>query len=818
MKKSFLKRVMAAAIAVPVALSQTVLFTSFADGETAKVLSTKTFTDVESDVEINVPTLAANGSYKAPEAGTPYAYVQESDWYEEMQAAVNDLIGTTQTLNTNAIAQRIESNEWWSDEARDIFSQAGAVKATATVNDSDVTVVFDINYNYSQQIIDAVYDRLPEYDSDVKLDLSTSSKVAGTVTVKIDTSELASKKVSATVETNIEGLKGNSAADAAAYVQSLFDAAKADVEAAVAKAEAEAKAAGDTDKAYRIGSLLDENYEEIVADYQKRVDRIKKYLDKADNAQFKGSYEHEADADALLADVKADLTEKFPNQKRLENIPNSIDEAVARSKFTKASELLSIVVGDINANETVAAQGYSVELTSNDIVEVAKSAYDITAEVDAAGNQIAGEAWGYLPDEVTDYSIYTDFITKELAKQDLELDGEIQGVKVFEAEGSSDADALTAEGTLNVYRVIYFEVKEIEETTEDTTEETTEDTTGETEDTTGETDVTEEPTEVTEEPTGETEEPTEVTEEPTGETEEPTGETEEPTGETEEPTGETEEPTGETEEPTGETEEPTGETQNPTGETEDPTAETMTPTDVPVAGNITDIEVDMDFYFSHDPNAFDPTKLIKSASATVTNADGTTEKVAIDDLTKFCFGMDLQTPDPTLAPQDVYANKGVAYVDMPVLYVFYANEDGTYSPIFNATADNRRPLTWIGVKGDVTLDGDANAKDASEILRYATEKGVGQNPYINTDADPTLERFAWFLGDVNGESKDLGETVSIEGSTAASDLNAVDASYILAYATKEGTAGKGNVQWVPEVLEAPYPAYSLAIAQKKGLV
>ena len=724
MKKSFLKRVMAAAIAVPVALSQTVLFTSFAEGETAKVLSTKTFTDVESDVEINVPTLAANGSYKAPEAGTPYAYVQESDWYEEMQAAVNDLIGTTQTLNTNAIAQRIESNEWWSDEARDIFSQAGAVKATATVNDSDVTVVFDINYNYSQQIIDAVYDRLPEYDSDVKLDLSTSSKVAGTVTVKIDTSELASKKVSATVETNIEGLKGNSAADAAAYVQSLFDAAKADVEAAVAKAEAEAKAAGDTDKAYRIGSLLDENYEEIVADYQKRVDRIKKYLDKADNAQFKGSYEHEADADALLADVKADLTEKFPNQKRLENIPNSIDEAVARSKFTKASELLSIVVGDINANETVAAQGYSVELTSNDIVEVAKSAYDITAEVDAAGNQIAGEAWGYLPDEVTDYSIYTDFITKELAKQDLELDGEIQGVKVFEAEGSSDADALTAEGTLNVYRVIYFEVKEIEETTEDTT-----------------------------------------------------------------------------------------------GETEDPTAETVTPTDVPVAGNITDIEVDMDFYFSHDPNAFDPTKLIKSASATITNADGTTEKVAIDDLTKFAFGMDLEAADPELAPQDVYANRvdNAAYCTTG-LVVYYQNEDGTYSPIYQASKLEKQPQVWIGVKGDVTLDGEVNAKDASEILIYATEKGVGQKPYINTDANPTQERFAWFLGDVNGESKDLGETVSIEGSTAASDLNAVDASYILVFATKVGTAGKGNVQWVPEVLEAPYPAYSLAIAQKKGLV
>ena len=48
MKKSFLNRAMAAAIAVPVALSQTVLFTSFAEDAVpnSKAITVDTFLDV----------------------------------------------------------------------------------------------------------------------------------------------------------------------------------------------------------------------------------------------------------------------------------------------------------------------------------------------------------------------------------------------------------------------------------------------------------------------------------------------------------------------------------------------------------------------------------------------------------------------------------------------------------------------------------------------------------------------------------------------------------------------------------------------------
>ena len=68
-----------------------------------------------------------------------------------------------------------------------------------------------------------------------------------------------------------------------------------------------------------------------------------------------------------------------------------------------------------------------------------------------------------------------------------------------------------------------------------------------------------------------------------------------------------------------------------------------------------------------------------------------------------------------------------------------------------------------------------------------------------------LELFAYFLADVTGESENYGED--------GSNLDANDAANILVYAARAG-AGL-NPLW-EEVLPAPLPIYTYAIAQANG--
>ena len=80
MKKSFLKRVAAAAVAVPVALTQTALFTSFAAGDTADATDTigvNTFLQITPDGKRLVAANTEN--WGAKEAGNANAFVPRSN-------------------------------------------------------------------------------------------------------------------------------------------------------------------------------------------------------------------------------------------------------------------------------------------------------------------------------------------------------------------------------------------------------------------------------------------------------------------------------------------------------------------------------------------------------------------------------------------------------------------------------------------------------------------------------------------------------------------------------------------------------------------
>ena len=85
----------------------------------------------------------------------------------------------------------------------------------------------------------------------------------------------------------------------------------------------------------------------------------------------------------------------------------------------------------------------------------------------------------------------------------------------------------------------------------------------------------------------------------------------------------------------------------------------------------------------------------------------------------------------------------------------------------------------IGLKGDANLDGQVNARDAAQVLVYATQKGLAKEASLSGTSDPISERLAYFLADIDGESVNEGEDGSL--------LNATDAARILKYVTLRGS-------------------------------
>ena len=157
-------------------------------------------------------------------------------------------------------------------------------------------------------------------------------------------------------------------------------------------------------------------------------------------------------------------------------------------------------------------------------------------------------------------------------------------------------------------------------------------------------------------------------------------------------------------------------------------------------------------------------------------------------------------------PKDIYDERKEAYNKVSLL-VFYNGEQ------VKGTAD-----IYIGVKGDANLNGETNAEDAAKVQEYAARSGAGDEVYIFTAEDATLDKFAFFLADTTDESKDRGVHSGIPSvGTAGSKLDATDAANILVYASKAGA--NGACDWIPEVLlTAPYPKYSETIAEKAGLL
>ena len=199
--------------------------------------------------------------------------------------------------------------------------------------------------------------------------------------------------------------------------------------------------------------------------------------------------------------------------------------------------------------------------------------------------------------------------------------------------------------------------------------------------------------------------------------------------------------------------------------------------------------------------------LVKSAKVVeVTTVDGKEVEEEIDvDMSKISFGLDKDTSDEDLSPEDIVAKlqadgQTFAYTLTP-LYIFYEGE-----------VAETQVYVYIGVKGDVNFDGVADAEDATKVLIYSAEYGSGnKDVYIASATNQAVEAFAWFLGDVTSESKDCGKTSNAEGEEP-SDLDAEDATDILIYSAESGGGNKPD--WADDILSrgaTGLPKFSKAI-------
>lgn len=123
------------------------------------------------------------------------------------------------------------------------------------------------------------------------------------------------------------------------------------------------------------------------------------------------------------------------------------------------------------------------------------------------------------------------------------------------------------------------------------------------------------------------------------------------------------------------------------------------------------------------------------------------------------------------------------YIEQPAVLENYLTFAGI--PVETSSGKQASLTYHIGQKGDVNLDGTVNAEDASIILTYSAEHGAGKETFLTDNTDSVKENFAYFLGDVNGESKNSGQ----DGSA----LDASDASLILQYAALSGSGQ--DVDW-----------------------
>ena len=743
MKKVF-NKVIAIAATVPLALTQG--FAVMANAADATTIS------VERVLEIKPQEL-------------------ESDWAKLVEGALIDSEGKSFELN---VADVIDSADFSDKNAAYVEKVQKCIVGNPSVKIKNsvavMTAQVDATSYVQSNIIDAIKKELTKQGAASIIDDIDFSMLEkkGTFTAAVDGDSIentAANKAAGTANTirvkgavfvDSEGNQVATYADAKAYAASTVQQLKVEVTKKAAAAN------------------LTVNLDNLLATYQKKVEKAFSYADKAITTS---AHQEFATADETLAWLKVQKDQRTTRF----DVPGSVAD------LAKYGDTLNKAVAEVNKAFQNVGVNYTVDVSMDDVTSLLNSGSDFVADANADTNVYTVTFKVPDTDVDADYFSTVEGIEKYYAAHpdQAEADGVTDAdysqlvydssYKLVTAQGDADNDTLAGvpSGYFNVERIIKFKDKATTTTTTttDVSGTTTTDVSGTTTtDVSGGTTTTDVSggTTTTDVSGGTTTTDvsggTTTTDVSGGTT---TTDVSGGTTTTDVSGGTT------TTDVSGET---TTTTTTGTGGSETTTTTTTgtTGTITPVGTTTLEVEVNpTNFYFSVDERELKPSDLFSKFD--IVDEEGT----HFNALEAGAVTLDKTTP------KEIFDAEGKPYCVTEVNAYFTDPTKADAEPV----AAPVNPTVYIGVKGDTDLSGLVDVPDAVAILTYTAKIAAGQENIVFNE-DENLNKFVFFLADVDTESK--------EGKNDGNKLMTTeDAVRILTYTAK--TAAGQEVTW-PDVI------------------
>ena len=713
MKKVF-NKVIAIAATVPLALTQG--FAVMANAADATTIS------VERVLEIKPQEL-------------------ESDWAKLVEGALIDSEGKSFELNVADIvdsADFSDKNAAYVEKVQKCIVGNPSVKIKNSV--AVMTAQVDATSYVQSNIIDAIKKELTKQGAASIIDDIDFSMLEkkGTFTAAVDGDSIentAANKAAGTANTirvkgavfvDSEGNQVATYADAKAYAASTVQQLKVEITKKAAAAN------------------LTVNLDNLLATYQKKVEKAFSYADKAITTS---AHKEFATADETLAWLKV---QKDKRTTRFD-VPGSVAD------LAKYGDTLNKAVAEVNKAFQNVGVNYTVDVSMDDVTSLLNSGSDFVADANADTNVYTVTFKVPDTDVDADYFSTVEGIEKYYAAHpdQAEADGVTDAdysqlvydssYKLVTAQGDADNDTLAGvpSGYFNVERIIKFKDKSTTTTTTDVSGTTTTDVSGTTTtDVSGGTTTTDVSGGTT---TTDVSGGTTTTDVSGGTT---TTDVSGGTTTTDVSGGTT--TTGvsggttttdvsggtTTTDVSGET---TTTTTTGTGGSETTTTTTTgtTGTITPVGTTTLEVEVNpTNFYFSVDERELKPSDLFSKFD--IVDEEGT----HFDALEAGAVTLDKTTP------KEIFDAEGKAYCVTEVNAYFTDPTTADAEPV----AAPVNPTVYIGVKGDADLNGIVDVQDAVAILTYYAKTAAAQEN-VAFNEDENLNKLAYFLADVDTESK-----------------------------------------------------------------
>ena len=697
MKKVF-NKVIAIAATVPLALTQG--FAVMANAADATTIS------VERVLEIKPQEL-------------------ESDWAKLVEGALIDSEGKSFELNVADIvdsADFSDKNAAYVEKVQKCIVGNPSVKIKNSV--AVMTAQVDATSYVQSNIIDAIKKELTKQGAASIIDDIDFSMLEkkGTFTAAVDGDSIentAANKAAGTANTirvkgavfvDSEGNQVATYADAKAYAASTVQQLKVEVTKKAAAAN------------------LTVNLDNLLATYQKKVEKAFSYADKAITTS---AHQEFATADETLAWLKVQKDQRTTRF----DVPGSVAD------LAKYGDTLNKAVAEVNKAFQNVGVNYTVDVSMDDVTSLLNSGSDFVADANADTNVYTVTFKVPDTDVDADYFSTVEGIEKYYAAHpdQAEADGVTDAdysqlvydssYKLVTAQGDADNDTLAGvpSGYFNVERIIKFKDKATTTTTTttDVSGTTTTDVSGTTTtDVSGGTTTTDVSGGTT---TTDVSGGTTTTDVSGGTT---TTDVSGGTTTTDVSGGTT------TTDVSGET---TTTTTTGTGGSETTTTTTTgtTGTITPVGTTTLEVEVNpTNFYFSVDERELKPSDLFSKFD--IVDEEGT----HFNALEAGAVTLDKTTP------KEIFDAEGKPYCVTEVNAYFTDPTKADAEPV----AAPVNPTVYIGVKGDADLNGIVDVQDAVAILTYYAKTAAAQEN-VAFNEDENLNKLAYFLADVDTESK-----------------------------------------------------------------